>query len=417
MATSETKRKRKKEKGAAAGGSNDGDQKSGGPSAAENKKKQQQQPPEYNPRWQGYTAIALLSLVEFSAVSNVAANSSFEGHPSVALAWGVVTFAFAVAVLALDRSQFFADRFDYTKARDGNFEGGCLLFLVVFWICGVGFITQVQGVAYLTLNIYFATWFTLGACLYTLNEWSAAKDYLSFEELTSVSATLKSWWVLLLSSLVVTGTSINVLGLVSDPATNISHPDAALGVAAGAVSSIFSVLWISVHYRFFDFVKTGGWIELGCGALMVVFWIAGTAVITQDSGIGSTIVGTGCNFEATSRDTASKNWHVTNCSVVIHYQNETFVDSCADILDYTVPGSNLYVFTWISLATSLHLCFRWKAQKALKLAQSQEQQQQQEQQNALSDPTLGGSDDDEDSVDIDVVDDDVDLDDFEDAAY
>ena len=252
-------------------------------------------PPEYNARWGGYTAIALMSLINFCAVSNIAASFKITGHPGVALTWGVLSFTFAVLVLASDRSQLFVETFDYTKAGDGNFEGYSLLVLTAYWIAGVGFITQVDGVGYLTLNIYFSTWLCLFASVYTLNEWSASKDILSISELTGLSATLKSWYVLFLSSLVVFGTSINALAKIDQ-----RQSDATLGIVVSFVSTIMALMWICIHYRFFtsnssngdnpesylSFVEHGGWIELGSAAVLVVLWIAVTAVITQDQGLG-----------------------------------------------------------------------------------------------------------------------------------
>jgi hypothetical protein len=71
------------------------------------------------------------------------------------------------------------------------------------WIIGTGYITRAGGIAYVATNIYFSSWFALFSCIYTLNEWSASKDILSITELTRLSATLKSWWVLTLTSMVV----------------------------------------------------------------------------------------------------------------------------------------------------------------------------------------------------------------------
>jgi len=357
-------------------------------------------------------------------VSNIAVNLDvYNGHPGVALAWGVVSFAFAVGVLALDRSQFLVDRgYDFMRARDGRVEGYSLLSLVAYWIVGVAFTTQVDGLGYLTLNIYFSTWLVLFASAYTLNEWSTARDILSVAELTSLSATLKSWYVLFLSSLVVFGTTINCMASLY---TNYS--EAALGFVVSLASAVMSLLWICVHCKFVDSARVahGGWLELGSAAALVVLWIAATAVITQDGGLGSTIVGVGCNLEAIyTGSSPGRKPKIDNCTIAVQVYNVTDatnstnrtsdVKSCLDFLDYEIPGSNLYVFTWLSLASAFHVCFRWKAQQALMFAQARGQRA------AAATAAGGGSSTEPASQqgdsEEDFEDDDDDLDDFEDTA-
>jgi hypothetical protein len=109
-------------------------------------------PREYNPRWRGYTLICITSLITLSSVSTTAVNTKFQGHPGMAVAWGVITFALSLAIIVLDRFQCLAERFNYTKAMNGRLEGYTLLGMFVFWIVGVALITQVNGVGYLTLN-------------------------------------------------------------------------------------------------------------------------------------------------------------------------------------------------------------------------------------------------------------------------
>ena len=121
------------------------------------------------------------------------------------MAFGLLTFTVAVLVLMQDRSQRCLEPFHFTKAKDGYVEGGTLLFCVLWWIVGTSYITRAGGIAYVATNIYFSSWLSLFSSVYTLNEWSASKDILSIAELTSISSTLKSWWVLFISSLVVRG--------------------------------------------------------------------------------------------------------------------------------------------------------------------------------------------------------------------
>jgi len=241
---------------------------------------------EYNPRWDGYAVVALTSLIELTSASNVGATLDFSGSNGVALAFGTISFCFCFLVLALDRSQFLVDKFDYCRSCDGKFEGCALLFLVFYWIAGVAFITQVDGIGYLTLNVYFSTWLTLAGCIYTLSKWSGSKDILTLAEMTGLSATLRSHYVLLFSSLIVFGTSINYLSYgVSDQGSKTGS-GAVLGCCIGFVSSLVALVWICVHYRFCTCFEHGGWIEFGSSVIMSILWIVATAIITQDGGVG-----------------------------------------------------------------------------------------------------------------------------------
>lgn len=324
---------------------------------------------EYNPRYKGYSLIALTSIINLSSVSNISTTYNVRGNPSVAAAFAAITTCFAVLVLALDRMQLLIETFNYTKSMDGYLEGYVLSFFTLLWICLVAFITQVDGLGYLTMNIYCSTWAILGSILYTLNAWSASKDILSFSELTGVSATLKSWYILWVSSMVVLGTSIQVIAVEPKDA---DQGDAALGLAVGIASTLLSMGWICVHYNFIEFCYEGGWTELlFCGAAILA-WIVATAVITKEGGVGSTIVGSRCSFPEVED-------MLSNCSVSyfdslanesVQMPCQTWLTSWEQEVPQT-PGSNLYVFTWLALASSIHIAFRWKAQQALQFAQAQ----------------------------------------------
>jgi len=163
-----------------------------------NNKEEKQEPIEYNPRLMGYLCIIMFSATNFACISIIREHGSVGG-----VAFGVLTFLIASLVLLQDRSQKLLDYFNYTKAKDGYVEGCVLLFMVVWWIVGVAVITKPGGIAYQASNIYYSAWFTVFACVYTLNEWSDSKDILSIAEITGVSCTLKSWWIHFLSAWVV----------------------------------------------------------------------------------------------------------------------------------------------------------------------------------------------------------------------
>ena len=167
----------------------------------------------------------------------------------------------------------------------------------------------------------------LASCLSTLNQYSAARDILSFAEMTSVSATLKSWYVVSLASLVVAFTSINLFVVFEDERRELENSSnanqggddgggedfpwvssdtlehdnsraAAFGIAFGLASTILSMGYILVHYNLIEFCVEGGWTELCCIILTVFMWIVATSFLTQDDGIGATIVGTGFREKA-----------------------------------------------------------------------------------------------------------------------
>lgn len=377
-------------------------------------------PREYNPRWKGYSFVLLSSLINFSAVSNIQ-----EDPAGPALSFGVVLFVYALAVLVTDRCGVDL----YTKALDGRLEGYCLVVATLYAVTAVAYITQVGGVAYLALNAYFTAWLMLASCLYTLNRYSASRDILSFAEMTSVSATLKSWYIVFLASLVVTGTSINMFVVLDNERDDgggkfpIVSPEtledddargAALGIAFGLASTLLSMGMILVHYNLIEFCVEGGWTELSLIVLTILMWVVATAVLTEDEAIASTIAGSGCeNVKAAKEvipdepdDSGNDDNNILsdaldyiresiedglNCTLTVG-QNVTFVYNCSDLVfeptqpptlppvlqdvepeKTTIPGSNLYLSLWTCLLGSINLASRWKAQQALTFAQAQQE--------------------------------------------
>lgn len=232
-----------------------------------------------------------------------------------------------------------------------------------------------NGIAYVANNIYFTAWLSLIACLYTLNEWSASKDILSIAELTGLSTTLKSWYLLCLSSIVVLGTSVD-LHVTLDRRT---HQDTEFSVTLGAVSTCVALFFILVHYNFFTFVEEGGWLELSSSFFLILLWIIGVALLTQNEGIAATLTGTQCGRDI--REFVED----PDCAIVIvDVDNDAegfmIVDSlqCSE-LPRQIPGSNMYFAVWTAFAASINISFRWKAAQALQFAQAQAQQAKQAQ--------------------------------------
>lgn len=274
------------------------------------------EPIEYNPRHGGYTAIIFSSIVNFGSVAGVPGElRAYEWY--MAIAFGAVTFALAALILIQDRSQKMLKYFHYTKAKDGMVEGVALVCMTVWWLGGVAYITTPGGIAYVASNIYYSAWLSLfrsvlcqsfyrvfsvyifffirilitfsiwysrvlcyTSCAYTLNLWSTDKDILSVAEITSVSYTLKGWWIHFISAVVVFASSIHLSILLND----FDGQDASFGVALGLVSMCVSFFYILVHYDFFSACRCeeGGWTELGLSLFLFLIWVIGLSVLTQE---------------------------------------------------------------------------------------------------------------------------------------
>ena len=407
---------------------------------------------EYNPRWKGYMYILLSSLINLASICNIPKNNDnnvintidteydddgtmnihhsrtfdvVNGTRGVALSFSIVTFVFSLLILLMDRLQICSTKFHYMKSYNGCMvEGISLCVGTLYSIIAVAYITQVRGIAYLTLNIYFSVWLILISFVYTLNKWSTSKDILSIAELTGISTTLKSWYVIFISSMVVTGTSINMLVVLSIYEStrfdeNENARAATLGIVFGFCSTIIAVWMILSHYNFIECTNEGGWFELLLIIVIIFIWIIATAVMTTDNSIAATITGSGCYYVApmTMPPTPDVNNSTTiqyilnlmqeairlanetnetfNCYLSIQnitYSCDSFVTDDGDgdlssnggsnITDVdtgnlnsleAIPGSNLYIFLWFNLLTSFHLVSRWKAQQALQFAQTQQQ--------------------------------------------
>lgn len=273
---------------------------------------------------------------------------------------------------------------------------------VILFLCSVAILTRPAGLAYSATNIYFSSWLALISCVYTLNQWSSAKDIISIQELTSLSATLKSWYCLFLTSLVCFGSSISMNSYFRS--RNKHTGETAFSIALGLFSTLVSLFFILVHYKFFtdccNRVKQGGWLELSTAFFMILCWTVGyvryfavlqlrnenvpasrlshkiphsllinysVATLTQENGIAATMAGSGCHpdFDVYSVD---------NCTVVatdeVDGVNVTQSETCDVLFAQDIPGSNLYFFTWFCLLASVNITLRWKAAQALQFAQA-----------------------------------------------
>jgi hypothetical protein len=332
------------------------------------------EPIEYNPRWKGYVLVALTSLLNFSSTSSVPSQERRE-YWIMSVAFGVTTFVLSFLILVQDRSQKFITQFHYSKSRDGYLEGYVLLFFVIWWFFGVAYITKPAGVAYVASNIYFSSWVTLFSCVYTLNEWSTEKDILSIAEITSISTTLKSWYIHWFSAIVVFSSSVHLHVILYDNFNQIQ--DTSFGSALGLVSLCISSFYIFVHYNFFTRCnyEEGGWAELFAAGFLILVWIIGISILTQDGGIGATMEGNQCYRDPTSIIS-------DNCTIVLYLTDTTGARSRFELdcerLPRQIPGSNLYFACWACFLSALNLPFRWKAAQAMNFAHAREEKEQQE---------------------------------------
>ena len=345
---------------------------------------------EYNPRWKGYLLIGLTSLLNFAAISSVPVEDRRE-YWILSMTFGIFTFVLSFLILGQDRSQKFISKFHYTKAREGYLEGYVLLFFVLWWFFGVAYITKPSGVAYLASNIYFSSWVALFACVYTLNEWSTEKDIISIAELTSISTTLKSWYIHCLSSLVVFATSCHLHIMLYDSFNEVQ--DTSFAIAIGLFSFCISAFYIFAHYNFFSrcHYEEGGWTELFCAGFQVLVWTIGLALLTQEGGIGATMEGSQCYRDPTSI-------MGENCTIVFYLTDTTGANSRFELdcerLPRQIPGSNLYFASWCCFLSALNLPLRWKAAQAMNFARASEETEQANRRDDNSDFEADENDDD-----------------------
>jgi hypothetical protein len=345
-------------------------------------------------------------LINFLSISTL--NKDDLDHWAISLVFGLWTFLLSLTIVLQDRSQlYFQGKFHLAKRAEGWTLVGC----VTWWCIGVGYQTSVDGIAYHAHNIYYSSWASLAACVYTFNQWSAAHDLLSWAEMTGLSLTLKSWYTCWFSSCVVFFTCVD-LHIHMD---KINLDDASFGIALGVVSSLIAAFFILVHYNFIPTVVEGGWLELSSSFFLILLWTIGLAVMTQDRGIAATLSGTQCKFQTISgnalailqqllalQDDDNNNVDSDNCMISYQVENkdtgtmEMVQLPCSQLLSPTqnnetrggLPGSNLYFAAWICFFSSLNVTFRWKAAQALQFAQAQQERQQkrfQQQEEADSD--------------------------------
>jgi len=281
-------------------------------------------PLEYNKKWRCYLEILVTSLANLISIGEAIRNDlpvTYYGVNSGAYyMFGAVTFALSLLVLLFDRVGFMHRKFDFKSLGDGKVEGWMLFSIVLWWIVGVIVITRAGALGYAALNIYFSAWLSLFACMKTLDSWGGEKDLLTLKELTSVSATLPSWWILFWASLITFGSAADAVHLSQSVHVNDSCNTAmSVGIVVAAISAFF----ILSHYEFLQcchacssWLSYGGWFELACSIFGNILLAVGLNELTGAGKIASSITG--------------------------NYASDF------DSMEY-LPGSNIYVSIWYGL--------------------------------------------------------------------
>lgn len=289
----------------------------------------------YNKKIEGYLAIALSSLVNFANIADVSVasvkNISLKDDKLVAI-FGIVSFLICFLIITFDRIAFLHKKLDFKEILEGKLEGYTLSFLIVWWIVGVVLSTKANGIGYVALNTYFSSWFSLIMSVYTLDQWTSAKDIISIHELTRLSVTLKYWYMLFIVSLIEVGSAGDVLAVLTR-GSFIDDGKGAYAVLVGAISAPLAFIAILAHYKLICCnLKSGGVTELLVAISLFLWWIIGVSLLTQADTIAATIQGTqaACGSD-----------------------------------EQSFPGSNLYVALWLGLYSSAKICLEWKAAKAM----------------------------------------------------
>ena len=253
---------------------------------------------------------------------------------------------------------FIRNKFDFKSLADGKVEGWTLVMFVLWWASGVTSITRAGAIGYASLNIYFSTWASLFASIYALDQWGGEKDILTLRELTRMSITLPSWWIVFWASIV-------ILGSAGDAARFFDSDDyvfasCATAVGISTITTVVSAFFILSHYEFFQcweacssWLTYGGWFELAMSIMVNVWLVIALSQLTEPGAIGSTIVGNG--FSPQSEEGGES--------------QQSGVPS-GSRTSYYVPGTNIYIASWTAFIASGRVTVKWKEARAIKFAQT-----------------------------------------------
>mmetsp|Transcript_1518 Transcript_1518/g.3229 ORF Transcript_1518/g.3229 Transcript_1518/m.3229 type:complete len:344 (+) Transcript_1518:215-1246(+) len=299
---------------------------------------------EYNRKWKCYVFICVTSLTNFVSVGETfdidIPQGYFGKNPRVNYMFGIVTFTASLLILILDLIGFIRNKFDFKSLKDGKVEGWTLFAFFLWWVCGVISLTKAGALGYASLNIYLSSWASLFSCLDALNKWGGEKDILTMHQLTRISITLPSWWILFWASIIILGSAADGMSLAT---TDYVINSCGVAVGVSAITIFVSAFFILSHYEFFQcgvctsWLTYGGWCELACSILANIWLLIGLEQLTGAGAIASTVTGSG-GFDRESED--------------------------------YVPGTNIHLSIWTAFIASLSVTIKWKEARAIRFAQT-----------------------------------------------
>jgi hypothetical protein len=310
---------------------------------------------EYNKKLKAYAFIAITSLINFASVHQaklvVKSTHFFGRNYGLNLIWGILTFVLSVLIIIIELVDVIRNKIDFKTIMDGKLEGYTLLAFVACWVLGVAFLTRAGGLGYAAMNVYFSAWITFFGCIHALNLWLGEKDYVTINQMCSLSATLPYWWILWFASIVTFGSAADARRLVNGKDVTAALESCDLAIAIGVVSFLLSFFFILSHYEFLNcctvcrtWMTYGGIFELTIILFVDIWQVIAVQMLTSAGKIGSTITGQGDK----------------------------------ELEDDYVPGSNIYFAVWASLISCMMVTIKWKEARAIKFAQTQNEVNEEE---------------------------------------
>mmetsp|Transcript_25230 Transcript_25230/g.39052 ORF Transcript_25230/g.39052 Transcript_25230/m.39052 type:complete len:384 (-) Transcript_25230:273-1424(-) len=285
--------------------------------------------PRDSPRLTGYIGVLIASIISFASCADV--QNAGEKEKALSIMFGAVSFCVMILVVVL---HYLAIGRELFVPRGSNSEGFVLIFLCLWWIPAVGYMTRVGGIAYQALNIYFFSWAGLVCAMNTFYNYLTLRGYFlqSPPKCANTNNTLSGWMALFIGSLVEFVAALDAKAQTEYD----SSGEASWAISVGAVSMIVAFFITASH--FVNMGAVGSIIHHTCcqfvvALLLVVWWTVGVAVLTQSGKIGS-VLGLTCYASANEEDDRqSPDWR---------------------------DGSNLYFSLWFSFFSACWIVIKWR---------------------------------------------------------
>jgi len=285
--------------------------------------------PRDSPRLTGYIGVLIASIISFASCADV--QNAGEKEKALSIMFGAVSFCVMILVVVL---HYLAVGRELFVPRGSNLEGFVLIFLCLWWIPAVGYMTRVGGIAYQALNIYFFSWAGLVCAMNTFYNYLTLRGYFLLKTPTpkQQTGTLSGWMALFIGSLVEFVAALDAKAQTEYD----SSGEASWAISVGAVSMIVAFFITASH--FVNMGAVGSIIHHTCcqfvvALLLVVWWTVGVAVLTQSGKIGS-VLGLTCSAnEEDDRQLLLPDWR---------------------------DGSNLYFSLWFSFFSACWIVIKWR---------------------------------------------------------